>query len=192
MGVMALVRRLLKGFHLFWAILFFFSGMAALWLFHWAASNYSQIRSASDIEKGVPYYEEVKKIIEPLRYSGFNALMMPDVKVSIDFTGKQWTLHNIHRFDKNGKVMLSDGRYGICGELAAYVYEKIRLIFPAEYDIKFVSLSESGYFLHPRATHIALAITKHSFLVARLICSIHHSISTEEYRISMSTPFLAR
>ncbi|MEI6632026.1 MAG: hypothetical protein WCL25_05385 [bacterium] len=159
-----LIRRLLKGFHLFWAVLFFLMGMAAVWLFRWSASTYSEIFVPTDIEKSIPYYEEVKKVIEPLRYSGFNAFMMPDVKISIDFTEKKWSLHNIHRFDKDGKVMLSEGRYGVCGELAAYVYEKIRPIFPAGDNIKFISLSESGYFLHPRASHIALVITKHSLL----------------------------
>jgi len=158
------MRKSLNLLGLFWALFFFFSGMAVFWVSGQVIRAYMENSVPGDIEKGVPYYEEVKKIIEPLRYSGFDSLMLPDVSLSIDFDRKKWTLHNIHHFDKNGKVALTQGKYGVCGELAAYVYDKIRPIFPRQYEIKYVSLSESGYFLHPRASHLGLVISRRTLL----------------------------
>lgn len=158
------MRKSLNLLGLFWAVFFFSSGMAVFWLSGLAVQAYRENTTPGDIEKDVPYYKEVKKIIDPLRYSGFDSLMLPDVSLTIDFGQKKWALRNIHRFDKDGRVALVEGRYGVCGELAAYVYDKIRPVFPKQYDIKYISLSESGYFLHPRASHLGLIISRRSIL----------------------------
>lgn len=110
-------------------------------------------------DKTAPYSKEIKKIIAPLRYSGLSDLMSPDVHISLDFKKRLWRLHNIHRFDKDGKTILQEGRYGLCGELAAYTYEKIHPLLNKGYLIEFVRAAESGYFLGPHASHIILRIT---------------------------------
>ena len=117
----------------------------------------------SKIKKIAPYYKEISKIIKPLRYSGIYDLMRPDVKIFIDFEKETWTLENIHSFDRKGNIILTEGRYGLCGELAAYTYEKIQLLFDRKYVIEFVRAIESGYFISPRASHYVLMIHEPSF-----------------------------
>jgi len=116
------------------------------------------------IDKNVPHQEEIKKIIEPLRYSFIEALMHKDVKVSIDFDEETWTLHNVHHFDPDGNIVLDEGRFGICGSLAAYAYQKIKPLLEDRYKIAFVNVSESGFFPRPSGTHYVLRITDTSAL----------------------------
>ncbi len=116
------------------------------------------------IDKNVPHQEEIKKIVEPLRYSFMEALMHKDVRISIDFDGQTWTLHNVHHFDSDGNIVLEEGRFGICGSLAAYAYQKIKPLLEDRYKITFVSVSESGFFPRPSGTHYVLRITDTSTL----------------------------
>lgn len=108
--------------------------------------------------KKLPYQEEIMKIIRPLRYSGIPALLREEVFLSIDFENAMWTLHNIHRYDAGGNILLDEDRYGLCGELASYAYGKIYPLIKNDYDIAFARVAESGFFLHPESTHIALLI----------------------------------
>ena len=114
-----------------------------------------------------PYYKKVMEIIKPLRYSGYPDLIKEDVRIEVDFIKRKWYLRNIHKFDKNGNIILTEGRYGLCGELAAYTYQRIKPIFGNEYDIKFVKAAVSGYFIQPRASHVVLKITERSFLLPK-------------------------
>ncbi len=106
----------------------------------------------------IPFYDEITSLIEPLQYSGLQALLRDDVSLHIDFVTHQWRLKNIHRFDKNGHIILDENRYGLCGELASFVYPKVKSLFGGKFDIEFVQVAESGFFLQPQSSHIALAI----------------------------------
>lgn len=109
-------------------------------------------------DKKLPFEKEIMKIIKPLRYSGIPALIRDEVSLSVDFKNQTWTLHNIHRYDSQGNILLEEGRYGLCGELASYTYGKIYPIVKNRYGIVFVRVAESGFFLHPKATHIVLLL----------------------------------
>lgn len=116
-----------------------------------------------------PYYEEIMDIIRPLRYSGIPAIIKENINLSIDFEKGIWTLHNIHSYNEAGEILLEDNRYGLCGELANYTYNKIYPIIKDQYNIKFVQVAESGFFLYPKASHIILVIyndkTGESFMI---------------------------
>ena len=111
-------------------------------------------------DAGVPHKKEVLKIIKPLRYSGIQALMRQDVRMSMNFDNGTWILHNLYRYDSEGRVLLEEERYGLCGELSRYVYQKIKPVFGDKYNIEFIYASESGYFSNPRSSHVILRITE--------------------------------
>lgn len=111
------------------------------------------------LDTEAPFQKEIKKIIDPLRYSGVERLLKPNVWVSVDFEKKTWTIHNLHVFDANGSLLLEGGRSGVCQELAAYVFEKIKPLLGEKYDVSFLVVSESGFFNFPQGTHVALCIT---------------------------------
>lgn len=154
------VSRLRKKINLFTGLTFLLTGIIIIIISCAVVIHYRGDFSVGKLGQDAPYQEEVKKIIEPLRYSGIAALMSPDVKISLNFPLRLWVLHNIHRFDENGKVVLAEGRYGLCGDLAAYCYDRLKPLFGAKYKLEFVQVCESGYFLDPRASHIALFITE--------------------------------
>ena len=105
-----------------------------------------------------PMYEAIMKIMQPLEYSGVPAMTKPGVSLDLDFEKRSWTLHNIHQYDPQGAVKLEQGRYGLCAELATYLFEKIRPVLNDRYDIKFAMVSESDFFSEGRANHIVLLI----------------------------------
>lgn len=107
-----------------------------------------------------PYAAEVKRIIDPLRYSGIQMFKEKDIYLTLDFDRMIWVLHNVHSFNDSGELILPEDRYGTCGELSAYTAVKIRPIFKNDYNIQFVKAAQSGYFLSPKASHIVLKITK--------------------------------
>lgn len=63
-----------------------------------------------------PYAAEVKKIVDPLRYSGIQMFVNNDVYLTLDFDKKIWILHNVHSFNDKGELILQEDRYGTCGE----------------------------------------------------------------------------
>lgn len=107
----------------------------------------------------LPFYEKVMASTNLLEYSGLPALTRPDVTLSVNFDEKTWTLHNLHRFDPDGKILLDQDRYGLCGELAAYVYTKVQPFLGERYSIQFIRAAESGFFLRPQSSHIVLVLT---------------------------------
>ena len=116
-----------------------------------------------NIEEEAPFYRQVKEIMEPLRYSGLKDFFDPDTRLSIEFEDKRWTLHNIHHFDKDGRVLLKEDRFGLCGDLAAYIYERITPFLNNTYSIDFLRAAESSFFPLPKGSHIVLKITDNSF-----------------------------
>lgn len=139
-------------------LIFLIVGLFSFIGFNWLKENTLEL-GITDMEKEAPYYKEIAEIIKPLRYSGLNDLFRPEVSISLDFDEKTWTLHNIHRFDKDGKIILADGRFGLCGELAAYVYDKISPLFDNRYKVEFFLVAQADYFPPPHGSHIVLKIT---------------------------------
>lgn len=106
-----------------------------------------------------PHSQEVGQILKPLRYSGVPTLLRPDVRLSLDFNSRSWAFMNFYLFDSYGRILLEEDRYGVCGSLAAAAYQRVKpLLDPRRYDIKFVRISESNFFLPPRGTHFVLRI----------------------------------
>ena len=85
-------------------------------------------------------------------------MVKPQVSLSIDFNKWSWTLHNIHEYDSKGGIILEQGRYGLCAELATYVFEKIRPLLDARYEVKFAMVAESGFFSEGQSNHIVLLL----------------------------------
>lgn len=110
-------------------------------------------------KKKPPYYEKIMKIVRPLQYSGITSFLEPRVELYLDFNNKKWELRNIFEFDETGNVKLHEDRFGLCGELSSFVYNKIKPLLGAKYDIKFLKAAEAGYFLHTQSSHIVLSIT---------------------------------
>ena len=96
-----------------------------------------------------PAAAEIKRIIAPLSYSGLQNLLNADVTVTADFDRQAWTIHNIYRFDEQGRIKLSDNKYGLCGDLAAYVNDKTRPLLGTQFDFFFLHVAESGFSLIP-------------------------------------------
>jgi hypothetical protein len=113
------------------------------------------------IEKAAPYAQEIERVIKPLRYSMIPDLMRPEVRLSVDFQQKTWCMQNIHRFDNEGNIILAQGRYGACAELACYTYQKIGPFINGSYLIEFVKVLESSYFFSPSDTHTVLSLHKY-------------------------------
>ncbi len=109
-----------------------------------------------------PYYDEIMKIIEPLEYSGVPAMIKPQAKLSVDFSKWSWTMHNIHDYDSQGRIILEQGRYGLCAELATYVFEQIKPLLSAQYIVKFAMVTESGFFAEGLSNHIVLLLLDRS------------------------------
>lgn len=105
-----------------------------------------------------PYYDAIMKIIAPLEYSGVPVMVKPQVALSVDFTHWTWTLRNIHEYDSQGGVILEQGRYGLCAELATYLFEKIKPLLDGRYEAKFAMVSEAGFFAAGQSNHIVLLL----------------------------------
>lgn len=105
-----------------------------------------------------PHYDEIMKIIDPLEYSGVPVMVRPQVSLSLDFEHWHWVLHNIHEYDSQGTVILEQGRYGLCAELATYVFEKIKPLLDARYEAQFAMVTESGFFAKGQSNHIVLLL----------------------------------
>jgi hypothetical protein len=114
--------------------------------------------SFGDILPLPPFYDAIMKIMLPLEYSGVPVMVKPQVALSIDFNQRTWTLHNIHEYDSQGVVVLEQGRFGLCAELATFLFEKIKPLLDGEYEVKFAMVSESGFFAAAQSNHIVLLL----------------------------------
>jgi len=106
----------------------------------------------------LPYYDAIMKIMMPLEYSGVPVMVKPQVALSIDFDKRTWTLQHIHEYDSQGGIILEQGRFGLCAELATYLFEKIKPLLGGRYEVKFAMATESGYFPTAESNHIVLLL----------------------------------
>jgi len=109
-----------------------------------------------------PLYDAIMKIMAPLEYSGVPVMVKPQVVLSVDFNNWQWTLRNIHEYDAQGGVILEQGRFGLCAELATFLFEKIKPLLGGRYEVKFAMVAESGYFSAGQSNHIVLLLVDKS------------------------------
>jgi len=109
-----------------------------------------------------PFYDPIMKIMDALEYSGVPVMVKPQTNLTIDFSQRSWTLHNIHGYDHQGNIILEQGRYGLCAELATFLYEKIRPMLDERYVIKFAMVTESGFFSTNQSNHIVLLMIDRS------------------------------
>lgn len=104
----------------------------------------------------LPFYNAIMDIIRPLEYSGFPVMVKPQVTLGVDFAQRTWTLKNIHEYDPQGVVILEQGRYGLCAELATYLYEKLKHLLDGRFEVKFAMVTEAGFFSADKSNHIVL------------------------------------
>ncbi|MBF0511727.1 MAG: hypothetical protein HQL13_05285 [Candidatus Omnitrophica bacterium] len=108
--------------------------------------------------QALPFYDQIIKIIEPLTYSGFPIIVKPQVSLSVDFEKREWTLRNIHTYDQRGRVILEQNKFGLCAELATYVFEKIKPFLTDRYEVKFAMVTERAFFSKNQSNHIVLLL----------------------------------
>lgn len=105
-----------------------------------------------------PYYDAIMKIMEPLQYSGVPVMVKPEVTLKINFNKWIWILRNIHDYDDQGRIILEEGRYGLCAELATYLFERIKPLLDGRYEVKFAKVTEAGFFSTAASNHIVLIL----------------------------------
>lgn len=105
-----------------------------------------------------PFYDEVLAIIEPLEYSALKTILNPELELRIDFDEKLWFLTNFNRYDEKGNISLEEGRLGLCSQLSAYTFRRIRPLFPPSFQIQFARVGEPQYFMDPGSSHYILVI----------------------------------
>lgn len=156
-----LIRRLTRRERFFkWMCLILSAAVAGLGWFLWVSRvTPSADKLYQEKELPPPFEKEVGEIIGKLGYSGLPMFEQREVFLSIDPEKRLWTVHNMHRFDEKGDLILEGGRYGTCGELAAYVYGLVKPLFGGSYEIEFARAVQSGYFQAPKATHMVLFIS---------------------------------
>ena len=114
------------------------------------------IVSEGTLKNGLPYYDEIMKIMEPLEYSGFQVVVKPEVTLSIDFDKRSWTLHNMHQYDAQGRIVLEQNRYGLCAELSTFVFDRLVPIISSRYELKIAKVYEEEFFSIQQSNHITL------------------------------------
>lgn len=122
----------------------------------------------------LPFYEAIMGIIQPLEYSGFPVMVRPQVNLSVDFDRRAWSLQNIHDYDAQGGIILEQGHYGLCAELATYLYEKLKPMLDARFEVKFAMATESGFFSAENSNHIVLLMVDRASHEAYLIDPSFH------------------
>ena len=119
--------------------------------------------------KDLPQYEAVMSILAPLEYSGFPTIVDKNVALKVDFDQHQWRLNNVHQFDDKGSLILEQGRFGLCAELSAHIFDQIKALMGDEYEVKFATVTESSFFSKFESNHIILLvyhrITKASYFI---------------------------
>jgi hypothetical protein len=114
------------------------------------------------VDRRAPQARRVAELIKPLRYSIIPILSRDDVRIELDFPNKKWFLRNIHQFDPAGKIKLEEGRYGVCGHLAAYAHDQLKPLLGPQYSVEFLQVAQSGFFPAYITEHFALEITDRS------------------------------
>ena len=142
--------------------------------------------SYADPNKDLPYRKEIMKIMDPLVYSGFQDLVKPEVDLKIDFEKRIWMLKNIYKYDMNS-IVIQQGYYGLCAELAVYVFDRLHPQLTDPYDLKFVTVTEGGFFQTDQSNHIALLLidssTKNSYIIDPSFHKYGNVADMKEYKI---------
>ena len=112
----------------------------------------------TQIARNAPQRELVQSILRDLRYDGVSIVMKPDFRIKINLKDQTWTVYGVHRYGPDGRVMLEDGRYGICGDLSAHVFDRLRPKLDPSYGIEFVRVAESQFFPASLSAHYVLRI----------------------------------
>ncbi len=89
-------------------------------------------------------------------------MVKPQVDLALDFNQRTWTLRNIHEYDGQGGVILEQGRFGLCAELATFLFEKIKPLLSGQYEVKFAMTTEPGFFATGQSNHIVLLLVDRS------------------------------
>ena len=89
-------------------------------------------------------------------------MVKPQVDLIVDFKSWKWALRNIHEYDSQGGVILEQGRFGLCAELATFLFEKIKPLLGGRYEVKFAMVAESGFFSAGQSNHIVLLLVDRS------------------------------
>jgi len=145
-----------------------------------------------------PFYDAIMKIMAPLEYSGVEVMVKPQVALSVDFNNWTWTLRNIHEYDSRGGIILEGGRFGLCAELATYLFEKIKPLLDGRYEVKFARVTESGFFSAEQSNHVVLLLIDKSDNQIYLIDPSFHKYGRmkdlAEYHVLniQDTPFFAK
>jgi hypothetical protein len=125
----------------------------------WAQENLADDLGWGEVDASAPAAAAIEKIIKPLRYSYVIPLMAPDIGISIDPARGTWRLRNIRTYDAQGRVTLDQNRYGICGELAAYAYPRVKAVLGRNYAVQIIHASESNYFPVGTSQHFIILVT---------------------------------
>lgn len=107
-------------------------------------------------ESPLPFAEQINALMAPLEYSGVPLLLRPQVGLSIDFNKRSWTLHQIHEYDQQGRVVLEQGRYGLCAELSAHVRDRLETVIDDNFSVVYAIVNEKLFFPSKESNHIAL------------------------------------
>lgn len=141
--------------------------------------------------ENAPLSSFVESLVTPLRYSGIQAFMRKNVSIKLDFENNRWFIINKWQYDDQGQVLLDDGKYGVCGELVSYTYQKIKDAFEKEgYQIRVAAVSESNYFPSmTRTTHYVLKIfdehdSDEHFILDPSLKRYGHFLDFEDYIFS--------
>ena len=105
-----------------------------------------------------PLYDEIMNIMQPLEYSGVQSMISPKVNLKVTFNRWAWTLENIHSYDEQGRIVLEEGKYGLCAELATYLFEQLRPLLTPRYIVKFAMVTQADFFSSGQSNHIVLVL----------------------------------
>ena len=111
-----------------------------------------------EIDRNAPQQETVRSILRDLRYDGVSIVMKPDFRIKVNLKDQTWTVSGVHRYGPDGRILLENGRYGICGDLSAHVYDRLRPRLDPSYGVEFVRVAESQFFPASLSAHYVLRI----------------------------------
>ena len=92
------------------------------WLYASAHVADKSLPAPATVSEELPFQGTILPLIEPLQYSAVPAMLDPEAVLKVDFSKQTWTLKNFRHYNEKGELLLADGRYGLCAELATYVY----------------------------------------------------------------------
>lgn len=154
-----------KGVNIYKVLTFVLSGVIVLILLQHHSQYFRDLFPRDPmpkIQKSAPHSKQIKKILQPLRYSILDYFDRDNVGLSIDFDHGVWAIRNIHHYDENGDLLLAQDKQGICGDLTWYVYNQIRPLLNENYLIDFMYVAEASYFPGETSTHLVLRIIDRS------------------------------